>query len=129
MLFEPILFQMTMRNKVFLSQQKSLLLFQLLPKKKKQLNATVCSLFSVVLYSYSMANIEVQCSQFSELTVSLSKGMSDDDLARVKEQALDLVYTCDKRSLGGDCSQACSMPRIALANLDEIRKALEQATD
>ena len=76
-----------------------------------------------------MSNIEAQCSQFPDLTVSLSKEMSDDDLARAQEQALEMVYICDKRSLGGNCSQACSIPRIALVNLDEIRKALEQVTD
>lgn len=76
-----------------------------------------------------MGYIEISCKQYPDLTIKVDENPSDDSLQDVQDKALEIVYICDKRSLGGDCPGSCALPKIGVAeNLSLIRQAIEQAS-
>ena len=74
-------------------------------------------------------SVEIPCQQFSDLKVVVENNPpTQDDIAWIVIQAIDVNDACFRRSSGKSCPGNCAIPRVMRGDPVEIRAALDQAS-
>ena len=69
--------------------------------------------------------IELRCLQYRDLVIEVNPNTLDEpELKRIRAEARRISGTCNRRCFGGDCPGNCPIPKVAVADLNQISEAI-----
>lgn len=69
--------------------------------------------------------IELKCIQYPDLVIKVDPDKLDEsELQRIRAQALKISSICNMRCFGEECPGNCPIPKVAVADLNQIRVAI-----